>query len=54
MYKLNNVNYDIVRTWSFAGEYRGDPRDGMICVELKSSCNRYRLIIDSEQLNQLA
>ena len=50
MYTHNGIVLSIVRTWTFQGEYQGDPRDGLSCVELVSQDKRYSLITDVDTL----
>ncbi len=53
MYILNGIILQIVKSYSYIGEYRGDPRDGMSCFVLKSEDERYTLITDQETLSTL-
>jgi hypothetical protein len=53
MYKINNVILQMVKTWTFEGEFTGDSRDGLICMELKSADDRYHLITDRDTLSSL-
>jgi len=53
MYILNGIVFNIVKTWAFESD-RNDPKNGSVCVVLRSQDERYELILDADTFSKLS
>lgn len=51
MYSFNGIIFEIVRTWVYQTEYANDIRNGITCIELRSTNRRYSITIEAEVLS---